>query len=321
MSRLAIAVVLSALCCARWAGAQQADDVSREASKHFRRGVELYAESDYASALVEFKRALALSPNSSTLYNVGETQFQLQDYAGALTTFKRFLAEAGPGDHHRAEVENDVRLLSTRVGHMRIVTVPQGADVTVDDVLVGKTPLDESLLVSVGRRRVSASVSGRPPVTRYVDVAADDDLAVTLQLPPPAEQSPSAPTTPLVQSMAAGAAAPRTSHAGLRTAAWVTTGILAGGAATFGVLALDASRDLQRARSAFPATSSTLNHDSTLITTYSILADSLAATAVVVGGVALYWTLSSHAAAPERGELPTRRLAIGPTSAAFEMTF
>ena len=54
-----------------------------DAAKHFERAVVLYGESDYQGALVEFKRAYAIAPNPTVLYNIGEAQFQLQDYAGA----------------------------------------------------------------------------------------------------------------------------------------------------------------------------------------------------------------------------------------------
>jgi tetratricopeptide (TPR) repeat protein len=110
---------------------------------HFDRGVTLYGETDYPGALVEFKRAYALSPNSAVLYNIGEAQYQIQDYASALVTFTRYLVEVPPGGPHRGEVENNVEVLRTRVGHLTIVTVAPGADVSVDDRPAGKTPFDD----------------------------------------------------------------------------------------------------------------------------------------------------------------------------------
>lgn len=319
---VAAALTLSfALGLASGSAAQGTEGATSEAGKHFRRGVELYGEADYAAALVEFRRAYELTPSSAALYNVGEAQFQLQDYAGALKTFRRFLVEFGPTEGHRAEIERDVAVLRTRVGHVRLTTVPPGADVAVDDQPAGKTPLDEPLLLSVGHRKLVASMIGRMPVTQYVDVAAEDNVSVTLELraPPDATGTTRAPG-PLVATDVPPAA--HGSSTGLATTAWVVCGALAAGAVTFGVLALNESSALKNARNTFPASSATINHDGSLTTTYSVLADSLTAAAIVTGGLALFWTLSPAGSdRPKRGSLPSPRMAVAPGAARFEMSF
>jgi hypothetical protein len=318
----ALSLAMCSLVCATPAFAQD-DPGGTEAGRHFRRGVDLYGEADYAGALVEFKRAYALAPSSAALYNVGEAEFQMQDYASALKTFRRFLSEFGPGEGHRAEVERSLDVLRTRVGHIAVTTVPAGADISVDDQPEGKTPLGESVLVSVGRRKVVASLSGRAPVTRYVEVAAGDELEVTLPFAAPTE---GAPTTGLAGPSSASSPAPPPSPpwdmTRVRTVGWIATGTLAAGAAVLGILAVTEAHDLKDARSQFPVTNATLNHDSNLTLTYSVLADSLTAAAIIVGGLSLYWTLgSTGSASPARGSAPTTSLAIGPAAARLDVTF
>jgi hypothetical protein len=319
---LAAALALSAAAVLASTTARADDASNRQASKHFQRGVALYGEADYRAALVEFKRAYAVLPNPAVLYNVGETQYQLQDYAGALTTFEHFLAETSSGgDGHRTEVEGDLEILRARVGHLSLTTIPSGAEVTIDDQPVGKTPLDRSVLVSIGHRKVVASLAGRPAITRYVDVAADDTLAVTLQLPEPPEPAP--PPAPRVESSRL-VESTTPSHGGstLRWLGWTATGALAAGAVTSGILGLHESHTLEAARATFPVSSQTLNRDAQLTTTYSIVADSLAAAAVVVGSVTLLSTwLSPSSTAPTRGSSGATRVVLGPTSARLEMTF
>ena len=174
------AAVFAPLLVVAFTAVAAADDggaAAREAGKHFQRGVALYGEADYRAALVEFKRAYTTLPNAAVLYNVGEAEYQLQDYASALTTFERYLGETSGTDSHHAEVEADLDVLRARVGHLAIATVPAGADVSVDDQSVGHDPFDKSLLVSIGRRKVVAAMSGHASVTRYVDVAADDNVS------------------------------------------------------------------------------------------------------------------------------------------------
>lgn len=313
------------VCVGVWApgaAAQQSDDVIREASKRFRRGVELYGEANYREALVEFRSAYQLAPSVTALYNVGQTQDQLQDYAGALKTFGRFLAEAPRNDSHRVEVESTVQVLRTRVGRVRITTVPEGAEVRVDDQMLGDTPFDEPLVMSVGRRKLDATIVGRVPVERYIEVAADAQLSVTLELPVAADSSPAAGQTP-AQQPAEGIMAPRPDGTStLRTIGWVATGALAAGASTFALLAVHSRNDLHSARNVFPAMSERLNHDADTTAIYSALADSLAITAVIAAGMAVYWTLSSNSIdGARRSTPPATRVSIGPLSARFETAF
>jgi hypothetical protein len=312
---LASSLALPLLLSAGRAAAQDPSDAAHDAGKHFQRAVSLYGETDYRAALVEFKRAYAIAPNVSVLYNVGETQYQLQDYAGALSTFTRYLAESNANEAHRAEVEGTLEVLRSRVGHVSVVTDPPGADITVDDLSVGRTPLEERVLVSVGHRRFTASMLGRVSVTRFVDVAAEDNVSLKLDLPASPDVPPevSALPPPAEESRSA-------SHGGasLRIAGWIGTGVLAASAGTLGLLALNESSALKKARESYPASADTLHRDSNLTTTYSIMADSLTVAAVVLGGVTLYATVAS--AASHRKET-TSRVWLGPGSAHFEMKF
>jgi hypothetical protein len=300
------------------AQAQQTGSNFREAGQRFQRGVALYGEADYHAALVEFKRAYLLAPNAAVLYNIGETQYQLQDYASALTTFTRYLAESGPTAAHRSEVESNVEILHARVGHLSIVTTPPGADITVDDQALGKTPFDKPFLVSIGHRKVIASIAGRPPITRYVDIAADDNASVSLAVPPATDASqgvaPAASATPPEDSGGSGST--------LRVVGWIATGTFAAGAVVFGLLANKEAGDLSNDRGTYPVSASTLTHDSNLTTTYAVLSDSLTAAAIILGGITLYSTLSaSSSSTTTRGSRDSVRVTLGPASARFQMTF
>jgi tetratricopeptide (TPR) repeat protein len=292
----------------------------REAGKHFQRGVALYGEADYRAALVEFKRAYATSPNVAVLYNVGETEYQLQDYASALTTFERYLTEAGASESHRGEVESTLDVLRARVGHIIITTSPPGADVTLDDQAVGRTPFERALLVSIGRRKIVASMAGRASVSRYVDVAADDNVSVSLQLST-SESTSNAALLHDLSSTTTKSESSSSSGSTLRTVGWVTTGLSAAGAVSFGLLAVKSSNDLATARASFPTSSATLTHDANMTTAYSIVADSLTAAAVLVGGITLYSTLSSSSASKRGSTGTTTQVSLGPGSARFELTF
>jgi hypothetical protein len=297
-------VVLVALCApfgtSTALAAQRNDEALREAGKHFQRGVTLYGETDYRGALVEFKRAYDLAPNPAVLYNIGETEYQLRDYASALTTFERYLQDSGSSDSHRPEVEANVRELKSRVGRLTITTVPRGAEVSVEDRVLGKN-FENPVLVGVGHLKVSASMPGRATVTQYIDVAAEDDVSVLMQLPVTAPKQASE-VVPAGLVLTDQQSAPAR-HSSLRLAGWIVTGVLAAGAVTCGVLALRESGDLKSARNGFndDGTNSTYAADkaaeldrlATRTRNFSITADVLGAAAVIVGAVTLFTGLTS----------------------------
>jgi len=262
----------------------------KEAGKHFQRGVSLYTEADYRAALVEFKRAYEIAPNAAVLYNIGQTHYQLQNYAAALSTLDRYLTEAGAAASHRPEVEQTLETLKARVGKVEVTTNLADCEITIDDELVGKTPLAQPVLVSIGRRKVTAMHEGRPPETRFVEVAAGDTVKMTLSLTEPERRAqPAGPTSVPTAAAPAGPSGPSST---LITAGWITTGVLAAGAITMGVLALSASSDLKSAHDTYPTTHDDLNKKASRVTTFSAVADVAGVAAIVVGGVTLYFTLA-----------------------------
>jgi PEGA domain-containing protein len=298
----------------------------READKHFEHGVALYMEADYRAALVEFLRAYELSPNVVVLFNVGETQYQLRDYASALATFERYLAESSPTDGHRLLVENNVRELRTRVGRLTISSSPLGAEVSIDDRVIGRTPFEKPVIVGIGRLSVRAYLANHLPVTRTVDVAAEDNLAVNFDLPPAGTARTD--VAPLVPAAPVEPPAPSNGSA-WRKAGWITAGMLLAGAAGVGLWARDESMALRDARDhTFPAKADSVKTLSTRTLTLSVIADSLAAAALVVGGVTLYSSLTAKESTTSTSTSTSRsapatstRLSAGVGSLTLEMTF
>jgi hypothetical protein len=263
------------------------DSPTKQAGAHFERGVALYGEADYRAALVEFRRAYEIAPNAAVLYNIGQTYYQLQNYAAALTTFERFLADAGDSPSHKAEVDEFIKTLKSRVGRIAVTVNLPDTEITVDDELAGKSPLSAAIDVSIGRRKVTALHAGRAPETRYVDVAAGETSKLDIQLAAPPDL-----TVKPTDSPGQPATGPEQDSTTLTTSMWIATGVLGVGAIGTGVFAYLASRDLQDARNTFPATQSDLDSKASKVTTLSAIADIAGAATLVVGGIAVYLTLS-----------------------------
>src|SRR5262249_38600019 len=68
------------------------------------------------------------------------------------------------------------------VARLRITTNVEGAEVFVDDISVGHSPLAEPVLVNAGLRRVSVSKDGYPVTAKSVTVAGGDKVDVSVEL-------------------------------------------------------------------------------------------------------------------------------------------
>lgn len=249
-------------------------DAATEASEHFQRGVEFSKDGDFEAALVEFKRAYELSPNYRVLYNLGQTSRELRDYAGALKSFQQYLKEGGNDVAKRDKVEAWVEELKGKVAKVSVnVNVP-GAEITVDDVSVGRSPLKEPVVVNAGKRKVSATLSGYTPMQRYVDLAGTDSKSVDIELAPIGSTSGGGdkdkgggepPPPPKKASPAPWIALAGTGVAG------ILTGV-------FGGLALSAKSDFQKALDTFPGNAKDIEAKRSKTKTF-------AATADVLGGI------------------------------------
>ncbi|MCU0687564.1 MAG: PEGA domain-containing protein, partial [Polyangiaceae bacterium] len=270
-------------------GAEEAPtDPVKQARVHYERCIELYSSGSTEPALVECERAYELAPSHKILYNVGIISKALRDYAGALRNLEHYLAEGGDdvSSERRAEVERIIAQLSTMVATVDIQPNVDNAELYVDDVLVGKSPLRQPVRVNPGRRKVSAAKAGYVPATKIVAAAMADSVRIHLTL--------SSLTT-----TAAPAATPSPPDNPWATRAWVgwgVTGLLAAGAGVTGALALNASHKLDQLRDTPNASGAELDSKYTTMKTLGLSSDVLLGSAVVAAGLSTWFTIRASQA-------------------------
>jgi hypothetical protein len=216
----------------------------------------------------------------------------------------------------RDEVQREISKLRSRVATLTITTDRPGAEVAVDDVTVGTTPLADPVVVSAGRRRITATLPGQPPVSRVLDVAGSDSVSVALTFGAPKETPPVA-TAPRVETppSVAKEAQPR----GVPWVAWGTTGALAVASGVSGVLAMGAANDLKTKRDTFGVSKEELNDASQKTKRFALMTDVLGGAALVAAGVSTYLTLTRHPSEPATAA--TLQLGVGPSSVGVAGTF
>ena len=281
------------------------DSDSAKAAIRFQRAVDLYREGSYEGALAEFQKAYQISPAYRVLYNIAQAQNALHDFVGAYKTLIQYLTEGGseiPVDR-RAQVAEMSARLQERIAHVQISTNLPGADIRVDDVAVGTSPLPGPVSVNVGTRRVSASKAGSPEAVRLVTVAGresvkvelliDEPIVASARLAPSKESQPA----PLLATSQPQAASGRT---GL-IVSLCATAALGVGTGVFGYLALGAQKDLNDQVNTYPNTRSKIEDARSKSKHDAYVTDALGAATLVSGGVALYFALSHRRDSPTAG--------------------
>jgi hypothetical protein len=276
-------IVLCILLFQATAFAQAGQEGAREqASAHFQRGVELFEDGAFRAALVEFERAYEVAPDYRLLYNIAQVRFELQDFIGAVQAYERYLTEGGSAvpEQQRAEVENSLRALRQRAGQISLTVNRDGADVFIDDAEVGKTPIETTIAVNVGRHRVSVRAPDGATAAKIVDVAGGELAEVSLELAAPVREKPAESAGPRGMPL---------THK-LAIVGWGAGGALLLGSVVTGVLALRADSDLdglfKRPNQDPEQVSEQRDKVKTLVTTTDVLIATGAALAVT--GTALW---------------------------------
>lgn len=291
-----------------------ADDDSAKAAVRFQQAVELYREGSYEGALAEFWKAYEISPSYRVLYNIAQTQHALHDFVGARKSLMQYMAEGRieiPADR-RAQVAEMLAKLEERIAQLQISTNVTGADIRVDGVSVGTSPLPEILPVNVGTHKVSAFKAGAPEAVRMVTVAGKESAKVELQIDESivtsAERAPSVVSssvrwTEKTKPRAASLTEKRQpSVAPGRTGLIVslsTTAALAVGTGVFGYLALNAQNDLKDQVNTYPNTKDKIEDARTRSKNYGYVTDALGVATIISGGMALYFALSHSGVSPK----------------------
>ncbi|AKV03781.1 hypothetical protein AKJ09_10444 [Labilithrix luteola] len=236
--------------------------------------MELADDGQFDAALVELKKAYDLAPSYRLLYNVGIVYQQLKDYARALDAYERYVEEGGAGiaEDRLADVNARIERLKGRVGHLDIRTTEPGAEVTIDDRVVGTTPL-RPVRVNSGQRKVTVHLAGRPAQSRILDLAGGEtkvttfDLVVASTTPPPEPKS----IVPWVS--------------------WGATLAVAGGAVATGIIASNKADKYDQLENQFNVDKATLDSAKSNAHTFGLVTDVLGAVAIVGVGISTYFTI------------------------------
>lgn len=291
---------------------------SEEAKAHYARGVELYNDGAYSAALVELERAQSIAPYFGILHSIGLVKVQLADFVGGIAAFEEYLVAGGEEvpPQRKSEIREKLIQLQDRIGVLEVsVANGDGAEVVLDDSVVGVTPLAKPIRVNPGKHDVTVRRPGEKGESKKISVAGGDklkmafDLAVQAAALPPAERPVAASGPPkwVVYT-------------------WIGAGAFAAGAITTGIIGLTKASDLKSKRDNEPTDAKTLDSLSSDVKTFGIVTDVLIVPAVILGSLSLYFTVrsapsSDPAAAPKAAVAPRTTVTFGGKSIGLRGSF
>ncbi len=275
-----------------------AAEAQAEAARRFEHAVKLYGDAEYALALAEFERVYELVPDYRVLYNIGQVNMQVGRYARALRTLEEYVKSGGDQvpPERAQQVKLDLESLAARVARIEVRVDQPGADVLVDGVSLGTTPIAEALVVDVGDRRLQVRLGGYRTWEQTLRLAGGDRRNLTLVLEREVVQPPVRQTTqPAVPSTDVRKPAANRSNSNLRWIGWTTAGVLGASAIVTGIAGVGAKNELTRELESSNTTRSKLDAAEGRARGLLLATDLLAAAAVATTGVTLYFELKAPA--------------------------
>ena len=274
----------------------------------------MFEDGDYGLALIEFERAYALVPDYRVLYNIAQVNIQLGRYAKARHALEEYVAKAGENlPESRVEgVKADMKMLAARTARLTVTTTA-GAEIFLNDTIVGTAPLSEPLLVDAGEHRVELRKPGFTSRFQQVKLAGGDVGSVSLEL----VEEPKQRTVIVERDQGPTVREERPSWL---WASWTATGVLAAGAVVTGVFGVSKANEYDEEKNR-PQTDKTKLEDlSNQADTLFLAADIAGAAAIVAGGISLYFTLTPKKVTTENPRATlSPKIAVGGTPSDFRI--
>ena len=188
----------------------------------------------------------------------------------------------------RAAVQKDIDMLAERTAKLTVSSSEAGANIQLDGVIIGVTPLAGPLIVDAGEHNIGVRKVGFYDKFQAVTLAGRDSRTVDFELVKFKQDGPAV----VVERRTERQIVERPSSP-LMWAGWAATGTLGIGAGVAGYFGIQKAQELESKRTEYPQKHDEMQKTKNSARTLFMAADILGASAVVLGGVSLYLTLSS----------------------------
>lgn len=176
MKRLAsvLALALATAAHAQPSKRKQAPDkFTKAAGEAFNAAVDADTKGDLRTALAMFKKAHAISPHPSTIFNIADVERRLGNLESAIRSFEIYLVMS-PDAKDRADVEKQLEVLAATPGTIHVITLDstssESLDLTAGYVIIdGKIEKKPGPVPTIKPRGIAGVSIQVPPGKHVVD--------------------------------------------------------------------------------------------------------------------------------------------------------
>jgi hypothetical protein len=299
----------------------------KSAAQLYEEGLKLTRSGDARSALASFRASYDKDPRPKVLYSIGQACARVGDGACAVRAYEQYLREGGKEvtAKRRKAVEAEVHAISQTLGTIVVKSNVTGAEVSVDGVAVGKTPISAPVPANGGSHKVvlvapaaagagaavgatartaetTVNVVAGESATAQLDVKEEAPLPAPHAAPPPAPSDAPALSESKAEPVLA-TPAPRESRP-FPLVPWVVTGGLAVGTAITGILAAGAYSSFKDTKATYPISRSELDSAQGSARDLFVVTAILGAGTVISASIASYLTFAP-------ADAPDKKLHVG----------
>jgi hypothetical protein len=158
--------------------------ISGQAQADYQAARLLYGDGDYAGASLKFKQAFEASKDVRLLWNMAACEKNLRHYSKVYTLVERYV-DLGAGalpDSDKKDAAELLDAMKSYISRVKISVNEVDATITVDDEVVGMSPLMETLLLDMGSRRIRVTKPGFGEYTETLQVQGASELPLAIKL-------------------------------------------------------------------------------------------------------------------------------------------
>jgi len=144
----------------------------------------LYGDGDFAGASLKFKQAFEASKDVRLLWNMAACEKNLRHYSKVYKLVERYvdLGAAALSDSDKKDAAELLEAMKSYISRVKISVNEVDATITIDDEVVGMSPLMETLLLDMGSRRIRVTKPGFGEYSETLEVQGASELPLAIKL-------------------------------------------------------------------------------------------------------------------------------------------
>jgi hypothetical protein len=154
-----------------------------QAQARWSEGKAAFEAGNYEAARLAFKQAYSVLPHPAFLQNVGEAELRTGRMVEAARHLSQYLRAASSSAPQREAATRSLKKAAERLGAVLVETNVEGADIRIDDEIVGRSPLGSAVwYVDPGEHSVVIRKDGYAEGTEKAFVLSGETKAVKVAL-------------------------------------------------------------------------------------------------------------------------------------------